>query len=129
MCFTTLKLFKLFAQNLSFVFLKLVLCFHEIQNIHTYIYLKKIKIKNLTQTKIPYALLTAKKDGWLYIGFGLCLAGTWPRFASLCLVVGRAARLVLVVKGLVFISVSSYPWKPEAEVVFATPHAVHVVGI
>lgn len=64
------------------------------------------------------------KERWLlYLVFGLCLVGRWPRFASLC----RAARLVLVVNGLVSISVLSYSWKTEVDVVFATPLTVHLV--
>lgn len=72
----------------------------------------------------------ASKERLLVISWVcLCLVGRWPRFASLCLVVGagRAARLVLVVNGLVGISVSSYPWKTEVDVVFATPLTVHLV--
>lgn len=73
--------------------------------------------------------LVAEKAGWLYFGPGLCLVGTWPRFATFCLVVGagRATRLVLMVNGLVGISVSSYLWKTKVDIVFATSLTVHLV--
>lgn len=56
--------------------------------------------------------LAAQKAGWLYFGFGHYLVGTWPIFAIFCLAEGpgRAARLILMVNGLVGISVSSYCW-------------------
>lgn len=58
--------------------------------------------------------LTTKKAGWLYFVFGHYLVGTWPIFAIFCLSwgAGNAARLILMVNGLVGISVSSYCWDP-----------------